>query len=167
MMNCFCGIVDWWKMFSYISNQDHCQRSLPLWIPDTPPTRFEPAQNLISGFIEWSCAVVITITAWRHIIFHHFSKFSSISLWKKINFPSSRHLAWASAKPQKILLLVVTGYKNPITMGKETFFATELNIQQKRMCRKTNHKFSSMTFVVSKKSSSSFISSWFLELKVA
>ena len=29
MMNCFYGMVDWWKGFSLISNLDHCQRSSP------------------------------------------------------------------------------------------------------------------------------------------
>ena len=27
MMKCFCGLVDWWKTFSLISSQYHCQRS--------------------------------------------------------------------------------------------------------------------------------------------
>ena len=40
----------------------HCQRFLPSQISDTLHAGFEPAQNLSSGFIEWSCAVVITAT---------------------------------------------------------------------------------------------------------
>ena len=36
MMNCFCGMADQQKAFSLISSQDHCQRSLPLRISDTP-----------------------------------------------------------------------------------------------------------------------------------
>ena len=66
MMNCFCGMVDQWKMFSLISNQDQFQRYSPSQISDTPQTGFEPVQNLILGFTEWSCAVVITITLWHH-----------------------------------------------------------------------------------------------------
>ena len=62
MMNCFCGMVDWQKAFSLISSRDHCQRSSPLWISDTLRAGFEPAQNLISGLVEWSCAVLITTT---------------------------------------------------------------------------------------------------------
>ena len=31
-------------------------------ISDTPQTGFEPAQNLNSGLVEWSCALVITTT---------------------------------------------------------------------------------------------------------
>ena len=62
MMNCFCGMVDWRKVFSLISSRDHCQRSSPSQISNTPQAGFEPAQNLSSGLVEWSCAVVITTT---------------------------------------------------------------------------------------------------------
>ena len=64
IMICFCGMVDWRKAFSLISSRDHCQRSSPLRISDTPWAGFEPAQNLSSGLVEWSCAVVITTTPW-------------------------------------------------------------------------------------------------------
>ena len=60
----FCGMVDQWKAFNLISSQDHCQRSSPLRISDTPWAGFEPAQNLSSGLVEWSCAVAITTTQW-------------------------------------------------------------------------------------------------------
>ena len=50
MMNCFCGMVDRRKAFSLISSRDHCQRSSPSRISDTPRAGFEPAQNLSSGF---------------------------------------------------------------------------------------------------------------------
>ena len=46
-----------------VSSQDHCQRSSPSRISDTPQAGFEPAQNLSSDFDEWSCAVVITTTS--------------------------------------------------------------------------------------------------------
>ena len=62
MMNYFCGMVDQRKMFSLISSWDHCQRSSPWWISNMPRAGFEPAQNLSSGLVEWSCAVVITTT---------------------------------------------------------------------------------------------------------
>ena len=56
MMNCFCGmVVDRRKLFSLISSRNHCQRSLPSRISDTPRAGFERAQNLSS---ERSCAVV-------------------------------------------------------------------------------------------------------------
>ena len=61
-MNCFCGMVDRRKAFSLISSLDHCQRSSPSRISDTPRAGFEPVQNLSSGFVEWSCAIVITTT---------------------------------------------------------------------------------------------------------
>ena len=66
MMNCFCGMVDRRKAFSLISSWDHCQRSSPSRISDMPQAGFEPAQNLSSGLVEWSCTVVITTTPWHH-----------------------------------------------------------------------------------------------------
>ena len=66
MMNCFCGMVDRRKAFGLISSRDHCQRSSPSRISDTPRAGFEPAQNLSSGLVEWSCALVITTTPRRH-----------------------------------------------------------------------------------------------------
>ena len=54
--------------FSLISSRDHCQRFSPSRISDTPRAGFELAQNMSSGLIEWSCAVVITITQQRHIM---------------------------------------------------------------------------------------------------
>ena len=66
MMNCFCGIVDRRKAFSLISSRSYYQRSSPSRISDTPRAGFEPAHNLSSGFVEWSCAVMITTTPRRH-----------------------------------------------------------------------------------------------------
>ena len=65
MMNCFCSMVDWRKAFSLISSRDHCQRSSPSRISDTLWAGFEPAQNLSSDFVDWSCAVVISTTPRR------------------------------------------------------------------------------------------------------
>ena len=62
MRNCFCGMVDRRKAFSLISNRGHCQRSSPSRNSDMPRAGLEPAQNLDSGFVEWSWAVVITTT---------------------------------------------------------------------------------------------------------
>ena len=67
MMNCFCGLVDRRKMFNLISSRDHFQRPSPSRIFDTPGARYEPAKNQSSGFVEWSCAAVITTTPRRHI----------------------------------------------------------------------------------------------------
>ena len=69
MMNCFCGMVDRRKTFSLISSRDHCQRSSPSRISNTPRAGFEPAQNLSPDLVEWSCAVVTTTTPWHHNIF--------------------------------------------------------------------------------------------------
>ena len=65
-MDCFCSMVDRWKVFSLISSRDYCQRSLPSRISDTPRAGFEPAQNLSSSLVEWSYAVVIITTPLHH-----------------------------------------------------------------------------------------------------
>ena len=78
-MNCFCGMVDRQKVFSLISSRDHCQRSSPSRISDTPQAGFEPAQSLSSGLVEWSCAVVITTAPRRHCKARLWS--SSIVIW--------------------------------------------------------------------------------------
>ena len=67
MINWFCGMVDRRKTYSLISKKDDCQRSSPSRISDTPRAGFEPAQNLSSSFLEWSCTIVITTTPWRNI----------------------------------------------------------------------------------------------------
>ena len=66
MMNCFCGTVDRRKEFSLISIRYHYQRSSPSRISDKPRVGFEPAQNLSSGLIEWSCTAERTATSPRH-----------------------------------------------------------------------------------------------------
>ena len=45
-MNCFCGMVDRRKAFSLITSRDHCQRSSPSRISDTPRAELEPSQKL-------------------------------------------------------------------------------------------------------------------------
>ena len=65
MMSYFCGMVVRRKTFSLVSSRDHCQRSSPSRFSNTPRAGFEPAQNLSSGLVEWSCAVVITTTPRR------------------------------------------------------------------------------------------------------
>ena len=71
MMNCFCGMVDRRNVFSLISSWNHCQRSSPWWISDTLRGGIEPVQNLNSGFVEWSCPVVITTTSQCHEVSCH------------------------------------------------------------------------------------------------
>ena len=80
MMNCFCGMVDR-PAFNLISSWDHCQRSSPSRISDTPWAGFEPAQNLISGLVEWSCAVVITT-----IFLHYFRNILLLYLILSLHF---------------------------------------------------------------------------------
>ena len=63
-MNCFWGMVDRRRAFSFISSRDHCQRHWPSL------AGFEPAQNLSSEFVEWSCAVVIITTPQRTYFQH-------------------------------------------------------------------------------------------------
>ena len=83
MMNCFCSIVDQWKMSSLISSRDYYQRSSLLQISDMLWAGFEPAQNLSSGFVEWSRSVVITTTRWCRWVLCSGSKRKAI-LGKKI-----------------------------------------------------------------------------------
>ena len=66
MMNCFCSMVDWRKVFSLNSSQGHCQRSSSSWISDMLQPVFESVQNLSSGFVECSCAIVMTTTPRCH-----------------------------------------------------------------------------------------------------
>ena len=58
--NCFCGMVDHRKALGLIFNRYHCIKFSPLPISDTLQTKFEPAQNLSSEFVERNCAAVIT-----------------------------------------------------------------------------------------------------------
>ena len=67
----FCDMVNRRKAFSIISSRGHFQRSSPSWISDTSRAGFEPAQNLSSGFDEWSCAVVITTAPQPHSSDNH------------------------------------------------------------------------------------------------
>ena len=60
-------MVDRRKAFSLISSQDHCQRPSPPRISGTLKAWFEHAQSLSSGWVEWSCAVMITTKPWGHI----------------------------------------------------------------------------------------------------
>ena len=56
MINCFSGMVDRQKAFSLVSSRVHCQRSSPSRIRNHAASRIEPAQNMSSRFVEWSCA---------------------------------------------------------------------------------------------------------------
>ena len=92
VMNCFYGMVDRRKAFSLISSRDHCQRSSPSRISNTLRAGFEPARNLSSGFVEGSCAVMITTTPWprrKWIIFNSKTSASGCCLvfaWLFVDF---------------------------------------------------------------------------------
>ena len=43
-LNCFCGMIDRQNAFSLICSRDHCQKSSPSRISDTPRVGFEPEQ---------------------------------------------------------------------------------------------------------------------------
>ena len=45
-------MVDRGKTFSLISNRNHCQRSSPSRISDTPRAGFEPAQNRVQALLN-------------------------------------------------------------------------------------------------------------------
>ena len=102
-MNCFCCIVDRRKIFSLISSWDHCQRSSPSRISDTPQTEVKPAQSLSSSFVEWCCAVVITTTLRRQGDVHKTKQVYN-SLFKLIS----------TLKPQ-IYLFHIRNYKRNFT----------------------------------------------------
>ena len=58
-----------WKSFIYIHTYTYIYIYIYIYISrisDMPRAGFEPAQNLSSGLVEWSCAVVITATPRRH-----------------------------------------------------------------------------------------------------
>ena len=101
MKNCFCGIVDRRKAFIFISSRDHCQRSSPSQISDTPRAGFEPAQNLDSGFVESSCAVVLTKVWWNYPPSH-------VTFWPRGYVTKKIRYIWTStapmlAKPVRVL----------------------------------------------------------------
>ena len=66
MMNCFCGMVHQRKEFRLFLSWDHCQKSSPSRTSNISQAGFEPVQNLSSGFIEWSCTMVIITTPQNH-----------------------------------------------------------------------------------------------------
>ena len=50
------------RCFALFPAGTNCQGSSPLQISDTLQAEFEPAENLSSGLVDWSCAVVMTAT---------------------------------------------------------------------------------------------------------
>ena len=81
-MNFFCGMIDLRKGFSLISSWVTWQRSSQSRTFHTPWAEFEPRHNLSLGFLEWSCAVMITTTVRHHNLINDFA------LKMKHSFPS-------------------------------------------------------------------------------
>ena len=88
----FCGMVDWHKTLSFFFCWDDCQRFSPLQISNMLQAGFEPAQNLNVGFVEWSCARVITkipvvkscIWNYKESLNYQYTKNSSLNFFKKM-----------------------------------------------------------------------------------
>ena len=97
MINCFCGMVDRRKAFSLISSRGHCQRSSPSRVSNTPRAGFEPAQNLSSDLVEWSCAIMITITPRHHILLERTKNLTKIFKYSK-HFPENlQYFSWTGS----------------------------------------------------------------------
>ena len=97
MMHCFCGMVDRRKAFSLISSRGHCQRSSPSRVSNTPRAGFEPAQNLSSDLVEWSCAIMITITPRHHILLERTKNLTKIFKYSK-HFPENlQYFSWTGS----------------------------------------------------------------------
>ena len=75
--------------FNFISREDHCQRSSSSQIYGTRRAGFE---SVSSGLIEWTCAVAITTTPWRHIKHKNRCSLVAIFLLKFVN------RVWTSSK---------------------------------------------------------------------
>ena len=80
-----CGIVDRRKAFVFMTSRNHCQRFWPLQISDTARAGFEPAQNLSSDLVEWSCAVFITTT----VVCVKYSNMPRMFFWSEIYLQES------------------------------------------------------------------------------
>ena len=63
MMNCFCGMIDQGKVCSLLRPLPEILTITFLMPQNMPRAGFEPVQNLSSGLVEWSCAVVIATTS--------------------------------------------------------------------------------------------------------
>ena len=86
MMNYFCGMVNRQKAVSLITSRDHCRRYSLSRVSDTPQAGSEPAQSLNSGFVEWTCAVVITTAPWLHITTNYSAEvFNSLHSLRKMH----------------------------------------------------------------------------------
>ena len=75
MMNCLCSINDQQKAFNLISSRDHCQRSSPSWIFDTPRAE-------LKIIFTWSWST-------------HSEEFHKEGLLKNFTEFTGKHLCWS------------------------------------------------------------------------
>lgn len=78
MINCIWEMTDHQKALSLFSMQSNCQMFSPSHTSGVPHAGLESVQNLSSGSVKWSYAVVIAITPWCH--FHRLFGYSEANL---------------------------------------------------------------------------------------
>ena len=101
----------WWNVFVvWLTDERHLALfpggtipSLP--ISDTTWAGFEPAQNVSSGLVEWSCAVVMTTSPWCHNInnMYYYTYYYSQTYFLRL-----RWLDETSSRVLLVLIIVVT-----------------------------------------------------------
>ena len=136
MMNYFCGMVDQWKVFTFISSRDHCQSFSPSRISNMPWARLESAQNLNSDFVEWGCAVMITTTQWPNKSLKLYVNFSIpfiaslaaiLLFWLLTFFPKSSHGCKSLSLPSSlgsVLFLLIFRVRGKIQLQCASFCAS-------------------------------------------
>ena len=125
MMNCFCSMVDRRKAFSLISSRDHCQRSSPSRISDTPRAGFEPVQNLSSGFVDWNYSVMITTTSQHNRVL----MFVLFATMQKNIFRSFliNNFIWRSSGSWRWYVSLTTFFDSPLFIFRFHFFEVYYN----------------------------------------
>ena len=83
-MNCSCELIDGRKTLSFITSWNNCHTFSPSQVSNTPRGGFEPAQNLRSGFTDWSWPEEITtaprcFNSWHHE-YHEFWNWQSLAI---------------------------------------------------------------------------------------
>ena len=72
MLNCCCKIVDRRKTLSFAISRNDCKGISLSQTSDTMRAVVELVQGLSSGFIEGSCALVVSTTRWNAMSFREF-----------------------------------------------------------------------------------------------
>ena len=73
MMHCFCGMVDWRKAFSLISNRDHCQRSSPSRISYTPPWIYKISFFECCSVVTYECQIMFKFFRFFAFVYYFFN----------------------------------------------------------------------------------------------